>query len=392
MGYVGIDVENAGVLVAALRSAASTAATARSLVADAAFLADVPAPCVVALDGIEQDFIHLANRIEWAVSMVMEFRLNLHELAERPVTPQPVRTPVPEMAPASPGPLDVAHGRGRAAQWNAGPASALNDVRQVASHNSYVVPGGVDVLYEQGVRAFEIDIHHHPPLLATPRMRTDSMAPDWSVYHVLGWSHREYETLSQGLAAIASLDSSDPVTVFIDNKDDFGAVHTGDAFDQVLRDELGELLFTPGDLLSGSAGSASLLAAVQRDGWPTIEQLQGRVIVVLTDNIEGYDGTDRLAFVAERPSFAAAPGGVVHEPRADAVFYNADARRISQPEIEAVHATGTLLRTYFNRRCAEQIFGQDATEPNYRAVDVAVDGSICESRVIVPPTPVPGPG
>jgi len=275
-------------------------------------------------------------------------------------------------------------------QWDGVPGAAWSDVHQEASHNSYAVPGGIDALVEVGVRTFELDIHRQPP--ATQIRSDDADIADWHVYHILGWSHREYLTLSHGLAALAAAEVAEPVTVFIDNKDGFGGTHTADAFDQLVRQALGHRLFTPGDLMLRAPGAETLLDAVQRAGWPTVAELEGRVLVVLTDDLGGYHGIGRSAFIAPPPEFSNVQGQVLHQADDNAVFYNANTRQIGIDEVQAMNVTDTVLRTYFNPRCSERFFGEAPVEVNYRAVDTALDGPTCGTQVRVRPVRVPEPG
>jgi hypothetical protein len=43
--------------------------------------------------------------------------------------------------------------------WDASANSQWSEVHQTPSHNSYAVVGGVDTLFDQGLRTFELDIH-----------------------------------------------------------------------------------------------------------------------------------------------------------------------------------------------------------------------------------------
>lgn len=389
MVYLGVDVDQAQVLSATLRTGAELAVEAVGMIERAAGLADEPMPCALELDDVASDLTQTAHTIDSVIATVTGLVLVRHDLFRRGASPEPVRTPVAEPAPrALESPRHVATDLAPV-QWHAAPGLAWDDVHQMASHNSFEVVGGIDTLARHGVRTFELDIHHQPPLHA----RADVGEPvNWHVYHVLGISHREYDLLEQGLAAVASIDHGEPLTLFIDSKDGFGGMHTPEALDRVVEQELGSRLFTPDDLLSLSPGATSLLDAVQGHGWPTVHELEGRVMVVLTDNIDGYQDGGRLAFVAPAPTFHTSAGVVTHLPADDAVFYNANAHDIGAAEVDAINASHTILRTYFNPLCPERFLGDEPVRINYRAVDIAGDGSICEPRVIVPPTPGPGPG
>ena len=389
MGYLGIDVEQARALIESLRVGAEWGDQAHELMTSAATMADLPMPCVLELDALNVDLALIANLIDRAIVVLTRFEIRLDHLTTQSMTPEPIRTPVPGVTSASVALPNGTQSHALPVQWDAGLDSAWVDVHQAASHNSYAVVGGVDVLFDHGVRAFELDIHHEPP--GHERIAGADAVSGWHVYHVLGWSHREYRSLTQGLAAVAALDSREPITLFVDNKDDFGGSHSARAFDDALHQAFGDRLYRPGDFLARSPEALSLVDAAEQSGWPTVRELEGRVLVVLTDNVGGYPERDQLAFVAPPPSFTLIAGQIAHEPDPGAVFYNADARRISTAEVQALHATNTVLRTYFNPLCPERFVDEEPVEINYRAVDVAIDGSACEPKVIVGPTPVPDP-
>ena len=261
------------------------------------------------------------------------------------------------------------------------------------------------MVFDQGVRSFELDVHHQPagevftplePGLVSPWLGAGSVdervMPRWHVYHELGVSFREYDMLSEGLLAVAALDTADPLTVFIDIKDGFDDVHTADAFDQVLLDALGTRLYTPATFQSRAGESATLLDAAKREGWPQVAELQNHIIVVITDEIDGYARPNAQAFIAPPPVFVEVQGAVQHVPQPDAVFYNANARRVGPAEIAAVHTTDTLLRTYFNPRCATSFFGEVAANAHYRAVDIAASDPTCGPSTLARPVGAPGPG
>lgn len=403
MGYLGLDIDNAGDLAARLRSDALKANDAQGRIIEAALLADLVAPCALELDELAADFEFLAGQIEWAIVLVAGLGLRLTGLTDWSVLPAPVRTPVALNNTVSlPLPLEGSPGHRVGPLWDARADSQWNEVHQTASHNSYAVVGGVERLFDQGVRTFELDIHRHrpehliAPLLAGSWLAglvraEESVMATWHVYHATGWTYSEYGSLAQGLAAIAGLETDDPLTVFVDNKDRFGGVHTVDAFDDLLRSELGDRLFAPADLRLRSPRAASLLEAVQSDGWPSVNELQGRILVVITDDIDGYVGDERRAFVAAAPEFTTLASPVVHDPEPELIFYNVDAHQVSAEEIVAVQATSTVLRTYFNPVCPSRFQGELWAHANYHAVDVAVDGQTCGPAVLQPPVRVSTP-
>jgi len=256
---------------------------------------------------------------------------------------------------------------------DAAPSTPWNQVEQLASHNSYKHPGAIADLYARGIRTFELDAHRGDPTeLPTVdevsvswlgRVALDGIdhesdrVDDWRVYHHSLDAASAYPWLSDGLAAIAALPPTDPVTVFIDVKDRFGDAQNPAALDELLSSHLGPRLYTPRDMLSRSPGATTLRAAVQQAGWPTVGELRGRVIVVLTDETEQY-GTrpsNHAAFIAERPR-----PDRTSDP--NVVFHNASADRITAAEIDQIRRAGGVVRVWNG--------GADGSNANYLAVDV----------------------
>lgn len=399
--FLGMDVDRVGDFTGRLRAGADLVDDAHYYVTQAELLADLPVVCAPALHDIAHDFGRLADRIDWAADQLKNMRLSFARVFDWRDVPHPVRTPVPVPGTTVTSTSLEVH----AAQWDAVPTHPWDQVHQLSSHNSYHVRGGVQVVFDQGVRSFELDVHHQPagevfaplePGLVSPWLGAGSVdervLPRWHVYHELGVSFREYEVLSEGLVAVAALDTADPLTIFIDMKDGFDDVHTADAFDQVLLDALGTRLYTPAMFQSRAGESATLLDAAKRQGWPQVAELQNHIIVVITDEIDGYARPNAQAFIAPPPVFVEVQGAVQHVPQPDAVFYNANARRVGPAEIAAVHTTDTLLRTYFNPRCATSFLGEVAANAHYRAVDIAVSDPTCGPSTLARPVGAPGPG
>ena len=408
MTYLAIDLGRVGAFTAALRSGANLVDDAEYYLGQGELLADLPVLCAPALHDIAHDFGLMADRVDWAADRIRSLRLSFAASLDWRSIPQPVRTPVPESAtPSVPGTMAlVTAAEARPVQWDAEPAHQWNQVHQVSSHNSYELRGGVQVLFDQGVRSFELDVHRRVPAELLSPLATgfgspwvhvagdgdDQDGPQWHVYHTTGLSFSEYDALGEGLAAIVALNTLDPLTLFIDVKDGFGGAHTVEAFDRLLIDEIGPRLYTPATFQTRGDESATLLDSAQSAGWPEVEDLQGRIIVVLTDEIGAYARPEAQAFVAPPPQFdETGLGHVQHVPQPDAIFYNASARSIGSEEIAAVHRTNTMLRTYFNSRCGTSLFDQIGASVHYRAVDIAANGPLCGPSNLVPPTDVPVP-
>lgn len=194
----------------------------------------------------------------------------------------------------------------------------LQHVQVKGTHNSYHVEPALpfdashkysheplDVqLGDQGVRAFELDVHRG--------------ISEFEVYHITVIdSSVTCGTLTECLEVMRgwSLAHPDhlPIVVWIEIKDSTGGLPIGagdlDALDDVIREALPpELLFTPDDL---QAEHPSVRAALEADGWPTLGQLRGRFLVVLLNVEEGHSDsyTSGYTTLAGRAMFArAAPG------------------------------------------------------------------------------------
>ncbi len=166
-----------------------------------------------------------------------------------------------------------------------------NEVRQISSHNSYDECGS-NPLYcahkpdlpqqaDLGVRSFEIDIHQGGLGWG------DSPHSDWDVYHIGGGSGDHCGHLSQCLAKLRIWHDGHPnhdvITVWIELKSQWevGGHHPVDLDNNRLEQDLRGLLYTPGDLLRNCPGAATLQDAVTNCGWPTLESLRGKFIIVL---------------------------------------------------------------------------------------------------------------
>lgn len=257
----------------------------------------------------------------------------------------------------------------------ASPSTPWNHVEQLASHNSYAHPGAIDDLYARGVRTFELDVHRGDPTDFAPtiespgswvgRVIADAVGhggdrpDDWRIYHHSLDTTSGYSWFSEGLATIAALPATDPITVFVDNKDRFADGHSADAFDAALAAQLGSRLYRPQDLLARSPGAATLREAVDHAGWPTVADLQGRVMVVVTDEVAAYELrpiTTQTAFVASPPTRSNAD---------NTIFFNVGGWRVTADAVEDLRRAGGVVR----------VFGRtsELVSPNFRAVDFEDD-------------------
>ena len=404
MAYLGIAVEEARELMHELARNATEIDAVLHHILEAETLADLPADATGELSEVQRSWYHSAAEIRTALSVVEHFQLRLPRIlgsARAPSPPEPERTPEPVvLAPADPLAMQMPLPVALPPVWDATSSAAWNDVHQAASHNSYAVSGGVQLLFDLGVRSFELDIHRTGsidfgvglvPWSSKPPASMN--APDWRVYHLSGHEDAEYDYFTDGLLAVASLDTTDPITVFVDNKDGFGGAHSVERFDELVVAALGDRLYRPSDFARRAPEAPTLQQVVAAVGWPTVDELEGRVMVVLTDRVERYLDEGSAAFVAQVPALVEVDGVVEHRPADDVVFYNVSARGLRDETRAAVAASGSVLRTYFGPHCPSAPIDEPAALPNYWAIDADIEAPPCAPRSYPPPvdTPVPEP-
>lgn len=391
MSYLGIDVSAAYSLGLTLRRLATTVEHTQSPVNAAEALAELSTDCMPLLADIEDELRYIAFAIERAATDVGSLVLPPYRWQSRLAMSDATGT-------SEQGPI----------RWDAHTLMDWNLVRQDASHNSYKVDGGIEALFFNGVRTFEIDIHVGEPtdfrasignIVVDHFDHNGELPGDWHVYHFSGDEKTEYSTLGEGLAALVALPTTDPLTLFLDNKDPFVDGHTAVELDELIVEALGPRVYGPQDLLDRAPGATTLQQAVQIAGWPTVDELSGRIMVVLTDNVSQYPSSLPPSpehpsplgqlFVAQKPQFGGGTHNVTHTPEPNVVIYNVDANSISDAEMAAIYATGSLLRTYKNRPCRVPRAGNVFGTPNFRAIDVDGDDDECPDLQPPQDTPVP---
>lgn len=184
---------------------------------------------------------------------------------------------------------------------------AYNDVEMKASHNTFQIAWPLTTLraeggwefpvYDRGCRAVELDVAQYAGPAPGNYMQ-------WSVQHDEDYSLHNRQ-LSQFLAELRAWSEATPghdvLTVLVCLK--HVADHAGfpaqlDAYVDAFLDGPGRpRLYTPGDLLARAPGAADLRTAARREGWPTLSELRGRFVVMLTGD------------EASLQSYAAAPAG-----------------------------------------------------------------------------------
>lgn len=226
-----------------------------------------------------------------------------------------------------------------------------NQVRQKSVHNSFQRSEGVyDQLFYWRVRSLEADIHTGHPF------DTDMRPDDWFVYHFTFDPYSSVHKLSQFLQMCAGFHRAVPdhevVTLFLDIKDGFprtiDAARSRRRFDERLEAQLGDALFRPADLQARDPAAGSLTDVVQGAGWPTLAELRGKFIVVLTGSelqLGNYIGVgesavDRAAFVSGNAKKKADIGA-----DRDVVIYNMSKDHVALAQ--DVAKRGYVSRAYY---------------------------------------------
>ena len=138
---------------------------------------------------------------------------------------------------------------------------------------------------DQGLRQFELDVLRDPDTGELRVLHVPVLDAETSCY-----------LLSDCLEELAAWSESHPwhfpLQILIEPKTEFAqwAFFTDQAvweeITQLVQDRLGDTLFTPSEL---QGSHASLRDAVLTDGWPTLEVMRGRMILVLLDTGEARE-------------------------------------------------------------------------------------------------------
>ena len=226
-----------------------------------------------------------------------------------------------------------------------------NEVRQTSSHNAFQRFEGIyDQVVYWRIRSLEIDLHRGKPF-------RDPLKKDWYIYHVAVIDpDTTVDRLSGFLQIFSGIRRAMPqhevMTVFLDIKDRFhttaSASQSAAVLDGLLIDALGEdHIYRPQDLLARDPGAGSLQEAVAAQGWPTLEELRGKFLFVLTggeDELGTYansgSANGRVAFLSTSMSNAS---DVPAEPHI--VFYNMNGQNVRFAK--NVHEAGLISRAYY---------------------------------------------
>lgn len=190
-----------------------------------------------------------------------------------------------------------------------------NEIVQKGSHNSYDRSEGVyDQMIYWRLRSIEFDLHNAGP-------------GEWNVYHNVdsGSNVHTFEAaLELCLGFHQSATEHEIVTVFMDIKTAFNSSHTPDQLDATMQRVLGSRIFGAPDLMAYNPGATNLRDAVENGAWPTLQELRGKFIFVLTTgNAAVYVGPNGSE-ATTRPAFYGISTSSLSEVGAKdyVVFYN----------------------------------------------------------------------
>jgi hypothetical protein len=215
-----------------------------------------------------------------------------------------------------------------------------NEVLQKAAHNSYQRDESLlDQMIYHRVRSIEFDLHtwYGDPVFKWG----EAPEGDWLMYHHVADMFSRFKFFSQGLYVVKAFHEAIPehevVTIFFDIG--FDGQHTPEDFDALIRSILPtEAIFTPADLLALCPGATTLKESVTSCGWPTLGELRGKFIFVLTTG--SYAGTNR-EHALERLGFVT--GGFEDQ---NSVFFNTEYKE-NDPYPAQVHDAGFVSRVYY---------------------------------------------
>ncbi len=214
--------------------------------------------------------------------------------------------------------IEIAHG---AAPAPSPREPRFHEVFRLATHNSYWVKRDnvveafasgvqqrlVDQLVFEGARSIEIDVHKDTPVLPLPRPPEPH---NWTVYHTDKQSNSLCTPLRECLKHLRLfhhvLPQHEAVVVILELKEivdyNFDDAHTPKQLDDIVRQELGDLIYTPADFLRRCPAGSTMRACAKRAGWPTVSELRGKFVVAVIGNWSnavlrghGVDGWVRYA-------------------------------------------------------------------------------------------------
>ncbi len=225
----------------------------------------------------------------------------------------------------------------------------LDHIQVKGTHNSYHIEpplpfdeshkythASLDVqLGEQGVRAFELDVHQG--------------LGGFEVYHIsVIDSQSSCDAFTDCLEIIRGWSQAHalhlPIAIWIEIKDSTGGlpIDAGDLdlLDDDIRSVFSEeFLLTPDDI---QGDAASVRAALEQDGWPTLAELRGQVyFILLNTDQKSEDYTYGFTHTEGRAMFARVGVDDFDAPWAAVAKLGID----DMPAIDAAHAAQILIAT-----------------------------------------------
>jgi hypothetical protein len=185
----------------------------------------------------------------------------------------------------------------------------LDQLTIKSAHNAYERDEAIfDQLVYHRLRSLELDVH-------VGKDGWPTVPGDWYVYHggFMGDAtscHRLSDCMDELRGFRAAVPEHEALVLIVDLKNDFAAGHGPGELDARLSAGLAQgSFFTPADLLAGCPGATQPRQAVAPPcGWPRVDELRGRIVLVLT-GAEACSGSNRLfSYVdsgAQRLGFAA---------------------------------------------------------------------------------------
>jgi len=222
-----------------------------------------------------------------------------------------------------------------------------NQVQWKAAHNSYAQKTDVlTQLRDWKIRSIEFDLHVNKGKLI---LRGKAPAGDFLVFHGPGDDFSNCHLLSDCFEAVAAFHREEPnhdvITIFFDMQGVGEDGHTKADLYALMRKKFGDAIFAPGGLLSACPGAQNMQEAVTRSGcgWPLLDDLRGKIILVVSDGREeigkDYDLRQDLLFLVAKGNN---PQSLHTDP--NLVFFNMAGPK---PFLVQVKKAGFVSRSYW---------------------------------------------
>lgn len=181
-----------------------------------------------------------------------------------------------------------------------------DQVYQLQPHNSYDQTSSITDWLNSGFRSLEIDVVDYRDWQDNPRGPWVSHSSSISSANCDGW---RITRLTDCLAAVTNWSDDNPnhfpIQILLDMKSTFNftaswKTHEIQLLDQIIEDNLGTRLFRYSDLLDHLGSSSNYRNTLKTLGWPTIAEMRGKIVVLLTGGSFGnVNGRMESALVAE---------------------------------------------------------------------------------------------